>query len=140
MQKKKILIILASQGATLVSKTHGKWGSFSPSSFSSFSPAAKRAIDNGRFKVKNQKISFSGISSSLPKVSKLLNRLEDDFLATGRYFSVLGEDCLLYRVFFYYFFWLRLAMTPRQSCSPPQRAASFFRPPSSRRACACGSL
>lgn len=67
---------------------NGKMGIIFSSSFSSFSPAAKHAIDNGGLNVRNQKISFSSISSSLPKVSKLLEILEDIFLATGRYFSV----------------------------------------------------
>lgn len=101
--------------------TNGKMGITFSSSLRSFCPTAVRAIDNG-----NQKINFSGISSSPPEAPKLLEVLEDFFSSHRRYFSVLREDCLFQRGFFWRGGAVRFATPPCQSRSLHSRLRVFY--------------
>lgn len=72
--------------------TNGKMGVTFSSSLRSFCPTAVRAIDNGGFNTRNQKINFSGISSSPPEAPKLLEILEDVFFQPRKvFFCIKGR-------------------------------------------------
>lgn len=106
--------------------TNGKMGITFSNSLRSFCPTAVRAIDNGGFNTGNQKINFSGISSSPPEAPKLLEILEDVFSSHGRYFSVLREDCLFQRGFFLKRGCCEICNAAVSVTLSPQQAASFL--------------